>query len=205
MTLVDAPVPRSGRFKGLQPDHFTRGSLGGEPPLGAVATPEVVAIVVGGNTFRGADAGTAAERRGLGMEIAALARQLKDAPDRVARKAIIVQIRALTEQRERGAFTDAERAQLKEAVAALKNAGIAKTDGGAEGAALWRPRSRSFAHSSCARLPKSHPKEGGSPVFRRVNLTQQPNISFPRRHRPRPDLPQRLGRCGVRRESAKAG
>lgn len=90
------------------------------------------------------------------MEIAALARQLKDAPDRVARKAIIVQIRALTEQRERGAFTDAERAQLKEAVAALKNAGIAKTDGGAEGAALWRPRSRSFAHSSCARLPKSH-------------------------------------------------
>ena len=60
------------------------------------------ALVDALHTFRGADAGTAAERRGLGMEISALARQLKEAPDRVARKAIIVQILALTEQRERG-------------------------------------------------------------------------------------------------------
>lgn len=94
------------------------------------------ALVDALQTFRGADADTAAERRELGEEISALARQLNDAPDRVARKAIIVQILALTEQRERGAFTDAERTQLNEALTALKNAVVAKTDGGAEGRAV---------------------------------------------------------------------
>lgn len=94
------------------------------------------ALVDALHTFRGADADTAAERRGLGEEISVLARQLEEAPDRVARKAIIVQIQALTEQRERGAFTEAERTRLKEAVAALKNAVVAKTDGGAEGRAV---------------------------------------------------------------------
>jgi hypothetical protein len=94
------------------------------------------ALVDALHTYRGADADTAAERRGLGKEISALAKQLHAAPSKVARKAIIVQIHALTEQRERGAFTDAERAQLKAAVAALKNAVVAKTDGGAEGRAV---------------------------------------------------------------------
>jgi hypothetical protein len=94
------------------------------------------ALVDALHTFRGADADTAAERRALGEEISALSRQLKDAPDRVARKAIIVQMLALTEQRERGAFTDAERAQLNEAITALKSAVVAKTDGGAEGRAV---------------------------------------------------------------------
>jgi hypothetical protein len=87
-------------------------------------------------TFRGAHAETPAERRGLGEEISALARQLKDAPNRVARKAIIAQIHALTEQREQGPFSEAERAALTADVAALKQAVVAKTDGGAEGRAV---------------------------------------------------------------------
>ena len=94
------------------------------------------ALVDALHTFRGVDTDTAAERRGLGEEISALAKQLHDAPSKVARTAILVQIHALTEQRERGAFTDAERAQLKAAVAALKNAVVAKTDTGAEGRAV---------------------------------------------------------------------
>lgn len=87
-------------------------------------------------TFRGAHAETPAEGRGLGEEISALARQLKDAPTRVARKAIIMQIHALTEQREHGPFTDAERAALTAELTALKQAVVAKTDGGAEGRAV---------------------------------------------------------------------
>jgi hypothetical protein len=87
-------------------------------------------------TFRGTRADTTAERRALGQEVAALARQLKDAPNLVARKAIVLQIRALNEQRERGPFTDAERTALTAAVTALKQATVAKTDGGAEGRAV---------------------------------------------------------------------
>ena len=94
------------------------------------------ALVAALRTYRGADADTAAERRGLGKEISALATQLKAADTLVARKAIIVQIHALTEQRERGGFTDAERTELKAAVVKLKKAVIAKTDRRAEGRAV---------------------------------------------------------------------
>ena len=58
---------------------------------------------------------------------------MKAADSKVARKAIVAEILALTDQRERGPFTDEERAELKAAVAALKKAVVAKTDGGAEG------------------------------------------------------------------------
>ena len=88
------------------------------------------------HTFRGAKADSAAERRELGQEIAALAKQLKSAPSLVARKAIVAEILALTQQREHGPATDEERAELKAAVAALKKAVVARTDGGAEGRAV---------------------------------------------------------------------
>jgi hypothetical protein len=81
----------------------------------------------------GFEADSAAERQALGQAIAALAKELKSAPSLVARKAIVADILALTEQRERGPFTAAERAELKAAVAALKDAVIARTDRGAEG------------------------------------------------------------------------
>jgi hypothetical protein len=84
-------------------------------------------------TSRGAQADTPQERRELGQEIAALAKQLSSAPDRVARKAIVLEILALTEQRQRGPLTVEERAEIKAAVAALRRAVVARTDGGAEG------------------------------------------------------------------------
>jgi hypothetical protein len=85
------------------------------------------------HTFRGFDADSAAERRELGQAIAALAKQLKSAPSLVARKAIVADILTLTEQRERGPFTAAERAELRAAVAALKDAIVARTDRAVEG------------------------------------------------------------------------
>jgi hypothetical protein len=85
------------------------------------------------HTFRGFEADSAAERQALGQAIAALARELKSAPSLVARKAIVAEILALTEQRERGPFTAAERAELKAAVAALRDAVVARTDRAVEG------------------------------------------------------------------------
>jgi leucyl-tRNA synthetase len=87
-------------------------------------------------TYRGASADTAAERRALGQQVAELARQLQAASNRVARKAIVLQIHALGEQREQGPFTDAERTALTADLTALKQAVVAKTDGGAEGRAV---------------------------------------------------------------------
>lgn len=84
-------------------------------------------------TSRGAKAETPEERRELGQEISALAKQLRAAETRVARKAIVLQILALTEQRQRGGLTEEDRAEIKAAVAALRKAVVARTDGGAEG------------------------------------------------------------------------
>jgi hypothetical protein len=85
------------------------------------------------HTFRGLEADSAAERQALGQAIAALARELRSAPSLVARKAIVADILALTEQRERGPFTAAERAELKAAVAALRDAVVARTNRAVEG------------------------------------------------------------------------
>lgn len=87
-------------------------------------------------TFRGAESSSPAERRELGQEIAALAKQLKDANTRVARKAIVLEILALTDQRRQGPLTTAEKTALNAAVATLKQAVVAKTDGGTEGRAV---------------------------------------------------------------------
>jgi len=87
-------------------------------------------------TFRGAEATSPSERRELGQEIAALARQLKDANTRAARKAIVLEILALTDQRRQGPLSTAEKTALNAAVTALKQAVVAKTDGGAEGRAV---------------------------------------------------------------------
>jgi hypothetical protein len=88
------------------------------------------------HTFRGVDADTAAERRELGEEISALAQQLNDAENLVERKALVADILALTEQRERGAFTDEERAELRAAVVRLKSTIVDRTDSRAEGQAV---------------------------------------------------------------------
>jgi hypothetical protein len=84
-------------------------------------------------TSRGVQADTSEERRGLGQEIAALANQLKSAETRVARKAIVLEILALTEQRQRGPLTGEEREEIRAAVTALRKVVVARTHGGAEG------------------------------------------------------------------------
>jgi hypothetical protein len=108
-----------------------------------------VALVDTLHTFRGVDADSAAERRELGQAIAALAVELKSAPSLVARKAIVADILALTEQRERGPFTAAERAELKAAVAALRDAIVARTDRPAEGRAVAAAFSALHEQFSC--------------------------------------------------------
>ena len=108
--------------------HSLRDDVHSRPARSATAHSLVEAI----RTFRGADANTAAERRALGEQISALAKQLQTAGSLVARKALIAEIHALTEQREHGAFTAAERAELRADVAALKNALVDSTDRRAE-------------------------------------------------------------------------
>lgn len=112
--------------------HSLRDDVQSRPARSATAHALVEAI----RTFRGVDADTAAERQGLGTEISALARQLKDAASLVERKALVAEIKALREQRERGAFTAEERAELRAAVAALKGALVDSTDRRAEARAV---------------------------------------------------------------------
>jgi hypothetical protein len=102
----------------------------------AVRAQVAAALVETLKASRGAKADTVAERRALGTEVSALAKTLKDAPGLVERKAIVVQIRALTSQRQQGPVTAAQRTRADAALAALKKAVVAKTDGGAEGRAV---------------------------------------------------------------------
>lgn len=113
--------------------HELVASLRDDIPARSTRAHIAAALVDTLRTFRGFDADSAAERAELGQAIAALAQELKSAPSLVARKAIVADILALTEQRERGPFTAAERAELKAAVAALKDAIIARTDRAIEG------------------------------------------------------------------------
>ena len=88
-------------------------------------------------TFRGAEAcepGRATRARSGDRR--SRQEQLKDANTRVARKAIVLEILALTDQRRQGPLTTAEKTALNAAVAALKQAVVAKTDSGAEGRAV---------------------------------------------------------------------
>jgi hypothetical protein len=116
------------RMKVAELVHSMRDDVQSRPARSATAK----ALLEVDRTFRGAKADTAAERRGLGEEISALAKQLHDAGGLVERKALIALIHALTEERERGAFTAAERAGLRADVAALKEALVDRTDRPAE-------------------------------------------------------------------------
>jgi len=109
-----------------------RDDVTSRPARSAVAQALVQTL----HTYRGADADTAAERRALGEQIAATARQRRDAGSRVERQALTLEIKALVEQRERGAFTAAEREDIRAAVAALKSAVVDKTDRRVEGQAV---------------------------------------------------------------------
>ena len=102
----------------------------------AARSAAVDALVETVATFRGANADTAAERSALTDELLALAHQLKDATNPVERKALALQIKALNEQRDRGGITAEERAELRLALAALKNALVNSTDTAAEGQAV---------------------------------------------------------------------
>lgn len=90
------------------------------------------ALLESRRALRGAKAKTPAQRRGLGRQISALAKQLGDVHTAVHRRAILTQIHALQEQKERGGLTAAERARLKADNAALRKAVVAKLDNAAE-------------------------------------------------------------------------
>ena len=82
---------------------------------------------------RGAKARTAEERRGLGEQISALAKQLEDAPGLVERKALIAAIHALQEQKRQDRVSAGDVAELEAKVRAVKRAIAAKVDTPREG------------------------------------------------------------------------
>ena len=85
------------------------------------------------HTYRGMDANSAAQRQALTEQLAALRHQLHTAGSKVERAALRLDIKALMEQRERGAFTAAERATIRTYLDALRHAVMAKTDTRVEG------------------------------------------------------------------------
>jgi hypothetical protein len=96
-----------------------------------------LALVESLRTYRGARADNAQERRELGQQISALARQQSNADTRLGGKALSAAILALTEQRERGGtFNAEERQELRGAIAGLKRAIVNRADTAAEGEQL---------------------------------------------------------------------
>jgi hypothetical protein len=91
------------------------------------------ALVESVKAARGAKADTPEERRGLGEEISALARQLKDATNNVERKALIAQIHALQLEKRESRTTHEDVKALKSDVRALGRAIAKKTDTHGEG------------------------------------------------------------------------
>jgi hypothetical protein len=92
-----------------------------------------LAMVESLHTYRGHKATTPEERKQLGQEISALARQQRNADTRLEGKALSAAILALIEQRETGRFSSAERHQLRQADGAVRRAAVAKTDNRVEG------------------------------------------------------------------------
>lgn len=92
-----------------------------------------LALVESMRTFRGERADSRAERRGLGQEISDLARQQRDAENRVEGQALAAAILALTEQRERSKFRAGERKELKGSVSDLEAAIVDRADSQGEG------------------------------------------------------------------------
>jgi len=94
------------------------------------------ALVETVSTMRGEKAQSPTERAALGEQVSTLAKQLHSATSKVEGKALVAQIVALKSQRGRGALTDAQRADIRAAVAALKVAVVSKTDTPAEDRAV---------------------------------------------------------------------
>ncbi len=86
------------------------------------------AFVESVRTARGAKAGTAEERRALGREISALARQLHDAEGRVERKALVAEIHALQEQKRQDRVSAEDVEAIEADVVALRRAIIGRVD-----------------------------------------------------------------------------
>lgn len=84
-------------------------------------------------TVQGEKADTPKERRGLGKEISALARQKKDAENRLERAAINAQIHALQEQKRADHVTAKDLKKLTKDVDRIGDRAAAKTDSRAEG------------------------------------------------------------------------
>jgi hypothetical protein len=91
------------------------------------------ALVQSVKAARGAKADTPAESRGLGAEIRLLARQLKDAPGKVERAALIAEIQALQDQKKEARTTAADVQTLRTDVRKLGRVIAAKADTDAEG------------------------------------------------------------------------
>jgi hypothetical protein len=82
---------------------------------------------------RGVKAETPEERRALGEQISALAKQLRDAPGLVERKALIAEIHALQQQKRQDRVSASDVQELVSDVKAVKRAIVAKVDTRAEG------------------------------------------------------------------------
>jgi hypothetical protein len=96
-----------------------------------------LALVESMRTFRGERATTAAERRGLGEQISAIARRQSETENRVEGQALAAAIVALTEQRRGGpSFNAEERQELRGAIASLKRSIVSRADTAAEGEEL---------------------------------------------------------------------
>jgi hypothetical protein len=82
---------------------------------------------------RGVKAETAAERRELGDQIAALAVQFDDAPGLVERKALVAEIHALQEQQRQDRVSRSDVRELEADVRAVKRAILTRVDTRREG------------------------------------------------------------------------
>lgn len=111
------------------------------------ATADAVHAVI--DTFRGEDADTAAERESLGKQISAALKDLRSSHNRVERKALRAEIKALREQREKGRFTRAEREQLRAGLASLQGAVLSRADNPKERRELARDFRALRAELSC--------------------------------------------------------
>ena len=109
-------------------------SIKDDVPSDSARAATRLALVESLRTFRGAQAATPEERKELGQQISALARQQSDPATRLEGKALATAILALTEQRERGGtFTAAEQQELRASIASLKSALVNQADSAAEG------------------------------------------------------------------------
>jgi hypothetical protein len=76
--------------------------------------------------YRGAQADTAEERENLGRQISAALAELRETENKVEKRALGLEVKALREERERGRLTAEDRAGLRAAFAALKETVLAK-------------------------------------------------------------------------------